>query len=59
MIQELIILLVFLAASFYMGRMVYRSFAAKSGCAKGCGSCGAIDFKKIQRELEKKQAAAQ
>jgi len=59
MLQELIILLVFLAAAFYMGRMVYRSFTAKSGCAKGCGSCGAIDFKKIQQELEKKQAAAQ
>ena len=59
MVQELIILLVFLAAAFNMGRMVYRSFAAKSGCAKGCGSCGAIDFKKIQRELEKKQAARQ
>ena len=59
MIQELIILVVFLAAAFYMGRMLYRSFAAKSGCAKGCGSCGAIDFKKIQQELEKKKAAAQ
>jgi hypothetical protein len=59
MVQELIILLIFLAAAFYMGRMVYRSFAAKSGCAKGCGSCGAIDFKKIQRELDKKQAAVQ
>ncbi|GAA4423855.1 hypothetical protein GCM10023188_03110 [Pontibacter saemangeumensis] len=59
MIQELIILLVFLAAAFYMARMVYQSFAAKSGCAKGCGSCGAIDFKKIQQELDKKQAAAQ
>ena len=59
MIQELIILVIFLAAAFYMGRMLYRSFAAKSGCAKGCGSCGAIDFKKIQQELEKKKAAAQ
>lgn len=59
MIQELIILVIFLAAAFYMGRMIYRSFAAKSGCAKGCGSCGAIDFKKIQQELDKKKAAAQ
>lgn len=58
MIQELIILIIFLAAAFYMARMVYRSFAAKSGCAKGCGSCGAIDFKKIQQELEKKKATA-
>jgi len=58
MLQELIIFVIFLAAAFYMGRMVYRSFAAKSGCAKGCGSCGAIDFKKIQRELEKKKVTA-
>lgn len=59
MMQELIILVIFLAAAFYMGRMLYRSFAAKSGCAKGCGSCGAIDFKKIQQELDNKKAAAQ
>ncbi|MHA6248553.1 FeoB-associated Cys-rich membrane protein [Pontibacter sp. CAU 1760] len=56
--QELIILLIFLAAAFYMARMVYRSFAAKSGCAKGCGSCGTIDFKKIQQDLDRKKAAA-
>lgn len=60
MVQELIILLVFIAAAFYMGRLVYRSFAAKSGCAKGCGSaCSSIDFKKIQQDLEKRQAATQ
>ena len=57
MIQELIILLVFLVAAFYIGRMLYLSFAAKSGCAKGCGTaCSSIDFNKIQKELEKKQA---
>ncbi|GAB3542039.1 hypothetical protein GCM10027443_42220 [Pontibacter brevis] len=58
MVQELIILVVFIAAAFYMGRLVYRSFAAKSGCAKGCGSCSTIDFKKIQQDLEKRQAKA-
>ncbi|MCJ8163814.1 FeoB-associated Cys-rich membrane protein [Pontibacter sp. E15-1] len=58
MVQELIILLIFLVAALYMARMVYRSFSAKSGCAKGCGSCGAIDFKKIQQELDKKKASA-
>ena len=59
MVQELIILLVFLAAAFYMARMVYRSFAAKSGCAKSCGACSTIDFKKIQQELDKKAIANQ
>ncbi len=59
MLQELIIFLIFMAAALYMARMVYRSFSAKSGCAKGCGSCGAIDFKKIQQEMDKKQATAQ
>ncbi|MBC5994097.1 FeoB-associated Cys-rich membrane protein [Pontibacter cellulosilyticus] len=53
MVQELIILLVFIAAALYMGRMLYRSFAAKSGCAKSCGACSTIDFKKIQKDLEK------
>ncbi|WP_299818293.1 FeoB-associated Cys-rich membrane protein [uncultured Pontibacter sp.] len=57
MVQELIILVVFLAAAFYMGRMLYRSFAAKSGCVKGCGTaCSSIDFKKIQQELDKSMA---
>ena len=58
MVQELIILIVFIAAAFYMARLVYRSFVVKDGCAKGCGSCSTIDFKKIQQDLEKKQATA-
>lgn len=56
MVQQIIILLVFIAALAYIGRMLYRNFAAKSGCASGCGSCSTIDFNKIQKELEKKQA---
>lgn len=56
MVQHIIILLVFLVAVGYMARMVYRSFAAKSGCAKGCGACSTIDFKKIQQDLDKAKA---
>lgn len=52
MVQELIIFIVFIAAAFYIARMLYRSFAAKSGCAKGCGACSTIDFSKIQKDLE-------
>jgi len=56
MIQQVIILLIFIAALVYIGRMLYRNFAAKGGCASGCGACSTIDFKKIQKDLEKKHA---
>jgi len=56
MAQQIIILFVFIAALFYIGRLLYRNFAAKGGCASGCGSCSTMDFKKIQQEMEKKQA---
>jgi hypothetical protein len=35
MMQQIIIFLVFVAAAFYLGRVVYRNFSSKSdGCAK-------------------------
>ncbi len=58
MTQELLILLLFGIAAAYVGRMVYRQFFVKqegAGCAKGCGSCSAIDVDKIAK---KAQAAA-
>ncbi|WP_276498436.1 FeoB-associated Cys-rich membrane protein [Pontibacter litorisediminis] len=58
MIQQVLILLVFVAAVAYMLRMLYQAFSAKSGCAKSCGACSTIDFKKIQQDLEKQQAKA-
>ncbi|MCC9165411.1 FeoB-associated Cys-rich membrane protein [Pontibacter harenae] len=59
MVQHILILIIFLAAAAYMGRMLYQSFSAKSGCAKGCGgACSTIDFNKIQKELQKKQTAS-
>lgn len=58
MIQQIVILLVFLAAVAYMLRMLYQVFSAKSGCAKSCGACSTIDLKKIQQELERRQAKA-
>jgi len=57
MLQEILILLIFLAAVAYIGRLLYRSFSAKSGCTKGCGSaCSGINFAKLEKELERKQA---
>lgn len=53
MVQQLIILLVFILAAFYVARLVYRSFSSKSGdCAKGCGACSTLDFDKIQKQLD-------
>ena len=53
--QEIIVWLIFAGALFYIGRLIYRSFKPANGfCSKGCGSCGAIDFKKLEKELEKK-----
>lgn len=58
MVQEILILVIFLAAAVYVGRMLYRSFSLKGGgCSKGCGgACSTIDFKKIQQDLEKQKA---
>ncbi|WP_183906677.1 FeoB-associated Cys-rich membrane protein [Rufibacter immobilis] len=60
MVQEIIIFIIFALASGYVLRLGYKSFFAKeAGCAKGCGgACSSIDLKKIEREIQAKQAAA-
>ena len=54
--QLLIIIALFAAALFYLGRRVWQTFAAKgqAGCAKGCGgACGAtLDVDALQRTIE-------
>jgi hypothetical protein len=53
MIQHLIIFLVFIAAAFYVGRLIYSQFTAKSGCAKGCGSaCSTINLEQIEQKIK-------
>jgi hypothetical protein len=54
MIQSLIVGLIFLLALFYVGRLIYKSFQAKSTCDSGCGKCGAVDFNKIEKQLRQK-----
>lgn len=53
MIQEIIIVALFVIAAFYVGRMIYKNFTKKTGCASGCGKCG-VDFSKIEQQLQKK-----
>jgi hypothetical protein len=54
MIQNLLVGLVFLLALVYVGRLIYKSFQAKSACESGCGKCGAVDFNKIEKQLREK-----
>jgi hypothetical protein len=44
--QTLIIVLLFAAAVFYVGRMVYKSLYIKKGCGADC-KCG-VDFSDIE-----------
>jgi hypothetical protein len=46
-IQLIIIIILFLGALYYIGKLVYSSLKAKNGCASGCGKCG-VDFSKIE-----------
>ena len=55
MLQEIIVLIIFAAALFYLGRLAYQSFSKDSACPKGCGSCNAVDFKKIQQQIKQKE----
>jgi hypothetical protein len=52
MFQGIVVTLIFVGATFYLGRMVYRSFQARS-CASGCGRCSVIDLKKIESVIAK------
>lgn len=52
--QELAVLALFLVAVAMIGRSFYKTFNQKEGCAKGCGSCSAIDIAKIEKEITNK-----
>lgn len=56
MIETIIISTVFVAALVYLGKNTFNAFFSKTdaGCAKGCASCGAVDFDKIRLEIEQK-----
>ena len=58
LLQNLLIALLFLAATFYVGRIFWRAFFTKSagGCAKGCGACSTLDVDRLQRTIETRSA---
>ena len=48
MVENLIILLLFVGALAYLGNLARRAFSRKAaaGCPKGCGSCAAAEVTK-------------
>ncbi len=60
-IQYFLIVALFVAAAFYVGRIFWRAFFSKTaaGCAKGCGgACGQIDIDQLQRTIEARTKAS-
>jgi hypothetical protein len=47
-IQTVIVALLFAAAIFYVGRLLYKSLFVKKGCGSNC-KCG-VDFSAIDAE---------
>ncbi|MDV3307388.1 MAG: FeoB-associated Cys-rich membrane protein [Cyclobacteriaceae bacterium] len=55
MVQQILVILIFLAAVAYLVTLIVRQFRAKSGCASGCGKCGALDLKEIEARINAAQ----
>lgn len=49
--QEFIIVIAFTTAVAYAGRLVYKSFQAKNGCATGCGKCDVESVGKFEKAI--------
>lgn len=47
-IQEIVVSVLFAGALVYVGRLIYRSFQAKSACGSNC-KCG-VDVSEIKSE---------
>ncbi|MGV3509612.1 MAG: FeoB-associated Cys-rich membrane protein [Sphingobacteriaceae bacterium] len=39
--QEILVIVLFALAAFYIGRVIYKNLQSKNGCSSGCGKCGA------------------
>ncbi|KAA9340040.1 FeoB-associated Cys-rich membrane protein [Adhaeribacter soli] len=51
--QEILILLIFLAAVAYLVRMFWRQAKSNEpGCAKGCGGCSTLNPDLIEKQIK-------
>lgn len=54
--QEILILLIFLAAVAYLVRMFWRQAKSNEpGCAKGCGGCSTINPELLEKQIKAAQ----
>jgi hypothetical protein len=56
MTQDIIVIVLFMAALAYVGRLIWRQFSVKdaAGCAKGCAGCNVIDVDKIEAGIRQR-----
>jgi FeoB-associated Cys-rich membrane protein len=54
MIQEILILVVFLGALGFLGSLLFKNLQAKEGCTTGCGKCSPADIAKMGIPSEEK-----
>jgi hypothetical protein len=50
-IQQLLILTLFVAALVYLGRIGWRAWRTKNACEAGCGKCNTIDVDKLKKTV--------
>jgi hypothetical protein len=54
--QEILILLIFLAAVVYLVRMFWRQANSnEKSCAKGCGGCSTINPEQLEKQIRAAQ----
>ena len=51
MVQEIIIGILFTAALFFLGKIVYKTFNQKENCSAGC-SCSSVSIQDIENKIK-------
>ena len=54
MLQTVVVIIVFVVAVAYVGRLLFNALKKEDGCASGCGKCRAVDVNAIEKQLKQK-----
>jgi hypothetical protein len=52
-IQQLLIVTLFVAALVYLGRIGWRAWRSKNACEAGCNKCNVADIDLMAKNIEK------
>ena len=55
MIQEILVIGLFIVAIGYVGNILWKSLSSDSNCKTGCASCSPQSIKKLQKQFIKAQ----